>query len=485
MLAQHFALTGKTAFDVRVVRYLLREGLLALLFDGFDELAPRVTYDLAAEHLETLLEAAEGKAKVIVTSRTNHFLSDKDVEMALARRVDRVANRQMFKLLPFRPEEIRSFLVRRLGSDEAAERRFALLGEVTDLLGLSHNPRMLSFIAEIDEEKLREARDRKGQITKTGLYTLLVERWIGHEFERSEYRGVPTLLDPPDRWRAVLVLAEHMWCSGAREMELRQLPEDVHAELVKLGSADQDPRVKMQHVGSRTLLVRDEEGHFSFLHRSILEFAAAWRAALQLRLGKTDAPLLSTSEMTPLMAEFFGELATPETAAAWAQATLAGEATPFAKKNAQRVLEMLSPEARERLVPVRVVRRGEDLRGESFAGQDLREADFEGADLSEAVLAGADLTGANLQRARLVRADLAKSTLLNVDLRGVNLAFAKLSGVDLRGANLEGAVFRYASLIGATLDPGGGSGGCACRARFAGGLSPPPPPRGHCHVSAA
>ena len=37
-------------------------GRIVLLFDGFDELALRITYERATEHLDTLLEAVEGQA---------------------------------------------------------------------------------------------------------------------------------------------------------------------------------------------------------------------------------------------------------------------------------------------------------------------------------------------------------------------------------------------------------------------------------------
>jgi hypothetical protein len=314
LLTQHFTLAGERRFDLDAFFHMLEQGKIALLFDGFDELVPRVSFDRAAEHLETLIEAARGKAKVVITSRTQHFLTDKEVEMALARRADRVPHRQMFKLLPFSDGEIRDFLVRRLGDQEKADRRFALLEVVTDLLGLSHNPRMLSFIVEIDEEKLLAARDRTGKITKAELYTLLVERWIGYEFQRAEYKGVPTLLNPPERWRAVMALAERMWGTGDKGVDLREMPADLREELMKLGPPDQDASTKVQHAASGTLLVRDDEGRFAFLHRSILEFAAAWSAALALRSGKVDSRLLAGVEMTELMAEFLGDLATPERA---------------------------------------------------------------------------------------------------------------------------------------------------------------------------
>jgi hypothetical protein len=127
-------------FDLRAFRYMLAEGRIALLFDGFDELALRVSYERAVEHFATLIQAAQGEAKVVITSRTQHFFSDQQVKLALAEQASNVKGYRLAKLQPFSKAQIQRFLVKRLGNED--EKRFRLLDEVQDLLGLSHNPRM-------------------------------------------------------------------------------------------------------------------------------------------------------------------------------------------------------------------------------------------------------------------------------------------------------------------------------------------------------
>jgi NACHT domain len=63
LLAQHFAMVDMGRFDLDAFQSMLSEGRIALLFDGFDELALRLTYDRAVEHFETVLQATQGKAK--------------------------------------------------------------------------------------------------------------------------------------------------------------------------------------------------------------------------------------------------------------------------------------------------------------------------------------------------------------------------------------------------------------------------------------
>jgi predicted NACHT family NTPase len=148
LLASHLTRAEMDHIDHCAFAHMLREGQVALLFDGFDELALRVSYDRAVDHLETLIQAAVGRAKVVLTSRTQHFRSDAEVRTALALRLDAVPHREV-RLLPFEEPQIRALLLRRLGDAAAAEQRYELLEEVRDLVGLSKNPRLLSFIVEI------------------------------------------------------------------------------------------------------------------------------------------------------------------------------------------------------------------------------------------------------------------------------------------------------------------------------------------------
>ena len=82
---------------------MLREGRIVLLFDGFDELVTRVTYDRAADHLDTLLQAAHDKSKIIVASRTQHFKSHAQVFTALGERVGALPHRRVLSVEDFAP----------------------------------------------------------------------------------------------------------------------------------------------------------------------------------------------------------------------------------------------------------------------------------------------------------------------------------------------------------------------------------------------
>jgi WD40 repeat protein/3',5'-cyclic AMP phosphodiesterase CpdA len=461
LLGQYFA-RYRREFSPDRFAYMLEAGRIALLFDGFDELAVRLTYPRAAEHFDAVLEAVRGSAKVVVTSRTQHFQSDQQVT-ALGRKVRAHASARVATLQPFDHDQIRAFLRNRFGDDQRAEERLALIDEVKDLLGLSHNPRMLSFIADLDETALRAARDAHGDITAASLYRTILDTWLAHEHERIHPRGAPPSLPVTELRAAVSALAVRMWSRSAPHLGLDDLTHDAAALVQRLAETTLDADMAAFQVGSGSLLVRDSEGRFSFLHQSVLEWLVADTAATELRTGGTSA-LPAAAPMSALLAQFFVDLSGREIAHRWARTALAGAgddaSTAIAKKNALIIIERAGltddaePLAEAVEESISIVLAGQDLTGRDLSGQDLRGHDLAGANLSYATLVGADLSGARLTYAVLTGADLTRASLQNADLRHANVSRATLLGADLRGAEMAEAVFHRSKLVAARWDAG-------------------------------
>lgn len=455
LVAQHFAVSSLRHFSLDSFFYMLREGRIALLFDGFDELALRVTYDQVMEHFGTLAEAAQEKAKVIVTSRTQHFLTDHDVKRELARRAEALPGYRIIKLERFGEEQIRSFLVKRLGSEADAAERLEMLHDVKDLLGLSENPRFLSFIVDLDPGKLAEARGGSGEFNSAKLYELLIEKWLQGEYERVNPKGAPKGLSLQQLRSAATELALLLWETTERTVELHELPKTLIDSLNARAHHALDPDVIRHQLGSGSLLVRDEDGRFSFVHQSVMEWLVAKAAADGLRLGGSTA-ILDRREMSELMADFVIALTGSDAVRTWARRKAASAGSGFAKKNALRLMGRLGEAAagQRHAADSKTATNleGSDLRGQDLSGNDLRGANLRKADLSGATLVRVDLTGAKLQDARLIRADLERALLTDAELQGADLTRARLLGAELRGARLQGARLRAAKLIGAKID---------------------------------
>jgi WD40 repeat protein/3',5'-cyclic AMP phosphodiesterase CpdA len=443
LVAQHLAGVGVERIDLAAFRYMLQQGRIALLFDGFDELALRVSYDRAAEHFDTIVQAAAGDAKIVVTSRTQHFESEKQVRTVLYERAQPLPGLRYCRLLPFFEPQIRRFLRNRWVDEKEAEHWYDLLHHVKDLLGLSENPRMLGFITELRKEDIARAKKREGMISAASLYQLLLDRWLIFEYERAHPPGSQITLTREARWAAVNAIALRLWQKTEKFVTQAELAQEASSVIAQEKKAPPPADIVAHLIGSGSLLRRDEEGCFFFVHQSVMEWLVVREAADQIR-NTGESVLLATRPLSELMAEFLCDLAGRDAALAWARA--AGEREvgigEFTKNNALEVLKRLG-------VNVSLNLAGQYLRGKDFAGQSLVSAELSGADLTEARFVDMDLSGARLDGAKLMRADLTRATLTGASLEDADLSEARLLGTDLRDARIRGARLRRAKLIGA------------------------------------
>ncbi|MET8681899.1 TIR domain-containing protein [Streptomyces sp. NPDC004647] len=455
LVAAHLASHGVDTIDLRAFRYMLRQGRIVLLFDGFDELVNQVSYDRAAEHLQMLLDAAVDSAKIVVSSRTQHFRSQAQVLTALGERVGLLPQRRVLAVQEFSPRQIRTYLVNRYGDEQAADRRVQLLEQIPDLLAMCRNPRLLSFVADLDHERLRAVAGAGRALSPAGLYEEVFTSWLQYEERRAHGGpGSTPRLSLRQLWRGVTTLAVRLWESGRSALRLDEL-NDVGEALMGLADSRLSVPQAAHAVGSGSLLLRTDDGLFQFIHGSVVEWLVAREAAARLGDGDTgEGSLLSRRPLSQLAVEFLCDLADHRTCQQWAERVLADstageggarEDDEVVRANAVKVLSRLR-------VPAHT-----DLRGAVLAGEDLSYRDFSGvdltrADLTDASLVGADFSGAVLRDARLAGARLDDANLTDVDLRGADLRMARLIRADLRGARVAGSHWHRAALISAVTD---------------------------------
>jgi WD40 repeat protein len=419
LLVLHLASQGVPDIDVAKLRYMVRSGRLALLFDGFDELELRVGYDNAADYLRILLASVTGQAKVVMTSRTQHFRSNQQVLDV------RVNGSHVVVLEELSDDQIAEFLTKLYDGDrDRARARLALIRGIGNLHGLAHNPRMLAFIAGLDDARLRAV---KGELSAAQLYGEIIDFWLSTETERHAHqRGMPTL-SKRERLDACTALALRLWASKDPTIALGDLSAEVSATLTGLAERGFSDEQTSHSIGSGSLLVRTEDDAFAFVHQSVME----WLVAAAAANDPQHTLILIGRRMSRLMAEFYADLAGHETARAWADAILADDqATEVAKQNAL-------------MIPGRVERQpaAGERRAPSLGGVDLRGQDLNYADLSHADLRGADLRGMRLRG----------TVLSGADLTGADLRGARLTSCELDGAVLTDSRWERAAILGSTV----------------------------------
>ena len=432
LLAQHLLRQGVEDLSRDKLRYMIESGRVVLLFDGFDELELRVGYDSASDYLQTLVNSLTGQAKVILTSRTQHFRDSRQVRTALGERVETRTGGRVVILEDFTEGQILLFLTNLYEGDrKRAERRLELISDIGNLLELTRNPRMLAFVAQLREDRLLGFKTAQDRISAADLYSEIIEFWLATEEERQRHRRGLARLSKDERLAACTELALRMWRSNQAAISLRDLSAAVSATLARLAERGFSEDQAAHSIASGSLLVRTEEGAFAFVHQSVMEWLVAAQAARGLSEANR-AQILTAREMSRLMVAFFTDIAGHDAARRWAAATLAdSNASGAAKQNALAVESHLEP-------PPGSAPAGTRAAPQNLAGVDVRNQDLNGRDLRHA-----NLRGANLSGMRLCDTDLTDADLTGADLSGIVMTRGSL-----RNATFAGSRWHRAAILG-------------------------------------
>lgn len=438
LVARQFAKAREHRLPGDRFNYYLREGRIALLLDGLDELTVQGSWDKAVQYLTEIREKVTGKAMIVVTARDEEFLSNKQIERVLRAGTGSIG-RRAFKLEHFTLEQVDQFLAQHLGSREAARERMELLKTFGPIPDVARNPRMLSFLAEIDTDRLVRAREAGARLGAAELYRQVIEQWKDREEARLRRDDYLPALDREQLWSAVSRLAVNLWRTGRERLTVEELGGAAEV----LSHVDADAQV--HQISSGSLLIRFDDGRLGFIHRSLQE----WFLADAIVNDPDVADALAAQRLSDQTAVFIAEMS-PEielrAPATWGPidprtSVFQGNAGMLSKHLPERVS---LPDA-----PI-LDYSGADLRGFSSAGQSVQGTSFRnsrsaGADFSRQDLTGTDWTGADLRGANFNGAIL-RNAVLAADLTG-----ARLLGADLTGANLTGAKLERAALTGAKV----------------------------------
>jgi hypothetical protein len=236
----------------------------------------------------------------------------------------RAPQRRVFSVEDFTRAQIRSYLVNRYNGDERlADERISLMSGIEDLLGLVRNPRMLSFIADLDGRRLATVAKARHTISAALLYEEILTAWL--DFEERRVHDVPgsvTGLVAGELRQAVTALALRLWETGESFLRLPELTE-IAETLTHLAEGRLTGQQTAHAMGTGSLIVRTEEGLFGFIHASVMEWLVAGHIAATLH---DDPVILSRRPLSQLTVEFLCDLADARTIQDWAARVLADPA---------------------------------------------------------------------------------------------------------------------------------------------------------------
>ena len=192
----------------------------------------------------------------------------------------------------------------------------------------------------------------------------------------------------------------------------------------------------------QTLLVRDADGNYSFVHRGLVEYFAAYRLLAQVdALAPEFFDRYRDEGASP--AEALRERAQKQLRVSWGEAPMHPNLVAF-------LAEMAS--GKDALLRLIDWTKGKEEGEAGYVGGNaatvLARSDveaFAGKDLSRASLRRAQLPGARLHGTKAAGADLREADLMAADVTAANFRRAKLEGTRLAGLSCNAALACNAS----------------------------------------
>ncbi len=408
---------------------LIRFGHVVPVFDGFDEMATRVTPSELPGRLQALIATAHDN-KVLISSRDSYFRSERSLAQSLTQAVEgalgSAAGVRRWLVQPLSDLKIAELVrsVRAQDADAAIDR----IAHTYPLHELADRPLLLGMLL-----KTLDDLDPSAQVTRARVYEAYLERWLAQTAV-----GEPDMFSNESKLIFAEDLAAKLWRTGASSCDVSELERDV----TRLPIPEEQPLgAAYLEIEAGAFFARDGEGRFRFAHKSFQELFFARYLKRELVRRPTEA--LDTHLITSEVITFLADLLAPDVRGAACVAQLRNWLIT-GRTSSGRPLEETQRAARNAFLVLDGLRRSADDDANWLPERaDLRQVDFRRFDLTDAVLDAARLEGANFARCTLVRTRFAQA-----DLRSAHLDGAELNDADLQGANLEGASFVYTDIRG-------------------------------------
>ncbi|MFG2617148.1 NACHT domain-containing protein [Streptomyces sp. NPDC048507] len=448
---------NKHKIDLRsydVFRVLNRMGRLLLVFDGFDEMAARADRNTVVANFWELANAVEPGAKVLLSSRKEHFQNAQEARNLFGAKVSVTAigskapqdgpTFDIVELVRFDDEQIERMLRHDLSAEKV--RMVMAHDEVRELMGRP-------LMSELVIDALPEI-EQGAEINLARIYLYAVQRKMDRDV--SDER---TFTSRGDKLLFLCEVAWEMLSTERLTLNYRDFPDRLRSCFGSAVQSSKDLDYWEQDMRNQGMLVRNAEGDYGPSHKSLLEFLVALKFAAELGLLSGDFMRVIPTAGVPDSASSPGWTWSGYFAARGQDGTLPplGEFTAepvevlgatfgaFQKNDA--VYQFLSTMVRER------ADHAERLLDLARA---TATASTETGRLAANCLTLVATCGSSLEGARLAGLDLSGFTpwtpgkdvsLAGADLRGTDLVLADLGGVNLSGADLTGARLGHAQLL--------------------------------------
>ncbi|MFE3371660.1 NACHT domain-containing protein [Streptomyces sp. NPDC059173] len=266
---------GLRSYDVFSV--LNRMGRLVLIFDGFDEMATRIDRNTMVANFWELAKAAEPGAKVLLSSRTEHFpdaaeardLFEAKVTTSISQTPQEGPTFEIVELIPFDDIQIKSMLSHLLSPEKIDS-----VMSNDDVRDLMRRPVMSELVIDALPEI-----ESGAPINLTRIYLYAIKRKMDRDVTSRR-----TFTSRADKLFFLSEVASEMLRTNQLTLNYRDFPDKLRSCFGSAVENGKDLDYWEQDMRNQGMLVRNAEGDYGPSHKSLLEFLTAYKFAAELGL---------------------------------------------------------------------------------------------------------------------------------------------------------------------------------------------------------
>ena len=293
--------------NLEAFNFLLNHKKFVILFDGFDEVAKRVNYDVKFSIFNEMCKYAVGDTKIIITCRPNYFQEKNEyqrlIENAHLHFEPIASNNAEFDetyiselnhdQVKMYIESYRDVLIKQGISTYDIE---LLIRNTHDLTDLSKRPFLLSIIIETLPKIVSELNKKNDidSINAAKLYQKYTNIWLDRENTKGK-----SLICTKDKLHFCKHLAFKMFVEDKNAINFKDFPDEIKSYYPKMSDVDEIDYFS-HDIQSCSFLNSDGYGNFKFIHKSFMEYFVACSITEKLvKITIDDIKLINSALSVP------------------------------------------------------------------------------------------------------------------------------------------------------------------------------------------
>ena len=262
---------------------LLKYQKFIILFDGFDEVAKRVNYDVKFEIFNEICKFGVHNTKIIITCRPNYFQEKKEYKNLMENvylHLDSNTNSLNFDETYIKELDehqisnyIESFKEALNDSGLTPTDIKHFIKETHDLTDLAKRPFLLNIIVKTLPQLINDLKSKNNtsdfKINAARLYDRYVNLWLDRENTKGK-----TLIRKEDKLLFCKYIAYKMFNDDNYFLHFSQFPDEIKNYFKNLSNFDEIDYFS-HDIQSCSFMTTDGLGNFNFIHKSFVEYFVA------------------------------------------------------------------------------------------------------------------------------------------------------------------------------------------------------------------